>query len=77
MVKTCKSVIAWKIHGSVPFRLVCILFFASVAYEIIDLWRAVPGFQQLISNLYSFEINNMEEITSNKNFVVHSHPFSP
>ena len=50
MVKTCKSVIAWKIHGSIPFRLVCILpsqsnilfiyfivhGFASVAYEIID-----------------------------------------
>ena len=37
MVKTCKLVIAWKIHGLVSFRLVCILFFASVTYEIIDL----------------------------------------
>ena len=46
MVKTCKSVIAWKIHGSVPFQLVCILFFASVTYEIIDFFRDVPGFQQ-------------------------------
>ena len=36
MVKTSKSVISWKIHGSVPFRLVCILSFAYVACEIID-----------------------------------------
>ena len=36
MVKTCKLVIAWKIRGSVSFRLVCILFFDFVAYEIID-----------------------------------------
>ena len=49
MIKTCKSVIVWKIHESVPFQLVCILpsqlnnffyfivyLFSSVAYEIID-----------------------------------------
>ena len=45
MVKTCKSVIAWKIHGLVPCRVVCILPFASVANETIDLWRDVSGFQ--------------------------------
>ena len=63
MVKTCKSVIAWKIHGSIPFRLVCILpsqsnilfiyfivhGFASVAYEIIDFWIDVPRLQHLVS----------------------------
>ena len=46
MVKICKSVIAWQIQGSVPFRLVYILFFSSIAYEIIDLWRDVSRFQQ-------------------------------
>ena len=46
MVKIYKSVIAWKIHLSIPFWLVCILFiFASVTYEIIDFWRDVSGFQ--------------------------------
>ena len=45
MVKTWKSVNVSKIHGLVQFRLVCILFFPSVAYEIIDLWRDVLGFQ--------------------------------
>ena len=41
MVKTYKSIIASKIHISVLFWLVCILFFVSVSYEIIDLWRDV------------------------------------
>ena len=36
MVKTCISVIVWKIHGSVPFQLVCILFFASIDHRFLD-----------------------------------------
>ena len=57
MVKTYKSVTVWKIHGSVPFRLVCILFyfFASVQYEIIDFWMDVLGFQQLL--LYTSDVH--------------------
>ena len=47
MVKICKSVIVLKIHRSVPFHLVCILYFAYVAYEIIDLWRNVSGSQHI------------------------------
>ena len=49
MVKTYKSIIVWKIHGLVPFQLVCILPFAFIAYEIIDLWMDVPRLQHLVS----------------------------
>ena len=49
MVKTCKLVIAWKIHGSIPFRLVFFFFFVSVAYEIMN----VLGFQHLVSKWVS------------------------
>ena len=45
MVKICKSVIVWKIHGSVPLRLVSILSFTPIAYEIMDFWKDVGGFQ--------------------------------
>ena len=55
MVKTYKLVITWKIHGSVPFRLICILFFDSVAYEIINFWMDIMGFQKTILSWRLFD----------------------
>ena len=36
MIKTYILVIAWKIHRLVSFKLICVLPFTSVVYEIID-----------------------------------------
>ena len=78
MVKTGKSVIAWKIHKSVPFQLVCILLFVSIAYEIIDFWMGVPGLQlkhlgQMVFKLASKKIIGKFVCRMVKDFLNNSH----
>ena len=55
MVKTCKSVIAWKIHGSIQFRLVCNLFLL-----MLHIKSYIYGGMFKDSNRYEFKIHGLE-----------------
>ena len=55
MVKTCKLVIAWNIHGSVQFQLVCNLFLL-----MLHIKSYIYGGMFRDSNRYEFKIHGLE-----------------